>query len=614
MIVPMYRYSFLVHHVDYNQFVDDLKQIGVLHVIEREQEMTVEMQESLRIMSEVDKAIKYLNLIKEVYTPVKFDLPQTGEECMSLIKEYQDSLERQKQQLVVNEKEAKQLAPWGFFSWESVERLKEAGLDIHFYYCANRNFKEEWEEAYCIERIAEEKGFTYFILVKKNEEELPEFGADEILLPARTIETIHKQIQNIKEELDNLNGRLASMAQYSLPVLVEYQLDLKETFVDSRVQLHTGDEVAGTVKLLEGWVPELKKVSIDQYLEQNSILYLQERGNITDNPPVLLKNNSFNKLFEPIGKLYSLPNYGELDLTPYLAPFYLLFFGFCFSDAGYGLLFVLVSTFLKLKQQKPQPILSLVQLLGASTMLFGMLGGTFFGIELYNTNLPIYKNIAQLYGTEELPIGKLIQDIMLKASLALGLIQILFGMFLRAVKITNQSGFKHAISTLSWALLIVSSIINYFVTSGDNFFNWYFVLISFVFGVGIFFMNSPGKNLFVNFGIGLWDAYNTIVGGIGDLLSYVRLFALGLASAILGFVFNDLGTKLVDPDAGLLMQIIGYFLMLIVLLVGHAINIFMSGLGSMVHPLRLTFVEFFKNAGFEGGGKPYSPYKEQSLE
>ena len=92
--------------------------------------------------------------------------------------------------------------------------------------------------------------------------------------------------------------------------------------------------------------------------------------------------------------------------------------------------------------------------------------------------------------------------------------------------------------------------------------------------IGIFFMNTPGKSLLLNFGSGLWDTYNTVVGGVGDLLSYVRLFALGLASAILGLVFNDLALKLINPEAGIVMQIVGFVLMLVILVVGHAINIF----------------------------------------
>ena len=116
--------------------------------------------------------------------------------------------------------------------------------------------------------------------------------------------------------------------------------------------------------------------------------------------------------------------------------------------------------------------------------------------------------------------------------------------------------------------------------------------------------NSPDKNVFVNFGLGLWDTYNMATGLLGDILSYVRLFALGLSGGILASVFNSLAVGM-SPDN----IIAGPIVMVLIFLIGHSINIFMNVLGAMVHPMRLTFVEFFKNAGYEGGGKEYKPFK-----
>ena len=116
--------------------------------------------------------------------------------------------------------------------------------------------------------------------------------------------------------------------------------------------------------------------------------------------------------------------------------------------------------------------------------------------------------------------------------------------------------------------------------------------------------NSPGKNIFVNIGLGLWDSYNMATGLLGDILSYVRLFALGLSGGILASVFNSLAVGM-SPDNA----VAGPIIMVLIFVIGHAINIFMNVLGAMVHPMRLTFVEFFKNAGYEGGGKEYKPFK-----
>ncbi|HPW96750.1 MAG TPA: V-type ATPase 116kDa subunit family protein, partial [Paludibacteraceae bacterium] len=120
--------------------------------------------------------------------------------------------------------------------------------------------------------------------------------------------------------------------------------------------------------------------------------------------------------------------------------------------------------------------------------------------------------------------------------------------------------------------------------------------------------NSPGKNPFVNLGSGLWGTYGTVSGLLGDVLSYIRLFALGLAGGILGGVFNMLAISLTAD----MSPFVRWLPMLFILLFGHSLNILLCIISSIVHPLRLTFVEFYKNAGFEGGGHPYKPFKTKT--
>lgn len=611
MIIPMHKYSFLIYHAEYSKFLDELKQMGVVHIIESENEPTLSIQDDYRLANDVTKTIKFLKTEKSEEATSSADIPSDGASMMAAVKDIQSALEQLNQQHNALDKELKQLAPWGEFSHDSIERLQsDAGLTAKFYYCASRKFDASWEQDYSVGVITEERGYIYFVLFLEAGEIAPELDAEEIRLPKESLTEVQALLNKISSEKDQLQDRLTALANDGVEILEHYLLELQDKIALESAQLHTSDQVDGTVKMLEGWVPESRIEELEGELERGGVFYQKTHCKPGEKPPVLLKNNPFNKLFEMISNLYSLPNYSELDLTPFLAPFYLLFFGFCFSDAGYGLLFVAVATYFKMKKPESPAILSLIQLLGASTMFFGILGGTFFGIELYNTNLPIYRDLAESMKAS----GITVQDIMFKASLGLGVIQILFGMFLRAAKTTKQLGFKFAISTLGWAFLIIFSGGNYFLSSKGivEFGNIPYYVVASLCGIAIFFMNTPGKSLLLNFGTGLWDAYNTVVGGVGDLLSYVRLFALGLASAILGLVFNDLALKLVNPEAGIIMQGVGIILMLVVLVIGHAINIFMSGLGSMVHPLRLTFVEFYKNAGFEGGGKAYNPFRKQT--
>ena len=119
------------------------------------------------------------------------------------------------------------------------------------------------------------------------------------------------------------------------------------------------------------------------------------------------------------------------------------------------------------------------------------------------------------------------------------------------------------------------------------------------------FYNTPGKNIFLNFGSGLWATYNNASGLLGDTLSYIRLFAIGLTGGILGGVFNNLAVQV----GGGLPVGLNFVVMAIILLFGHGLNFGLCMISSLVHPLRLTFVEFYKNAEFEGGGRQYTPFK-----
>ena len=613
MIVKMTKYTFLVFHREYASFLNKIRDLGVLHVESAAVNASdqVRLTDNMQLLRRLNMAISALskreteNAHERVYdTPMQ--VLEKYESHVALIEQSE-----QKRQRII--KDIALVQPWGKFSHDSLLKLSEAGYKVSLFMCSASKYNPAWEEAHNAFIVATHGSHLRFVTVTPVGEPV-HIDADPVKLPEYSTNELNAQLDEIHATLHKVDEELDELAKNGLVVLQERAALVKDEIEFKRVLHSSVSGAEGAVMVLEGWLPTEKSDELEDALALEGIYFEHREPTLADKVPVLLKNNRFSRLFEMISDLYSKPNYHELDMTPYLAPFYLIFFGFCFSDAGYGLLFLLVASILKMKKPKGErSIFTVTELLGGSTMFFGFLGGTFFGVELYKTGLPIYSNIAEMYGTKERPIDQLIQDLMFKASLGLGAIQILFGMFLRAAKIIKQSGFRHAISTLSWAFLIIVSGVNYAYTSANGvaMMNIPYMIAGGLFLVGIFFMNTPGKNLFMNFGIGLWDAYNTIVGGVGDLLSYVRLFALGLASAILGLVFNQLGSQMVDFDAGIVSIIGGIIGMTVVLVAGHAINIFMSGLGSMVHPLRLTFVEFYKNAGFEGGGIPYNPFKKQ---
>ncbi len=246
----------------------------------------------------------------------------------------------------------------------------------------------------------------------------------------------------------------------------------------------------------------------------------------------------------------------------------------------------------------------MVQWLGGATVLFGAITGTFFGINLAEqVDAPFLQGVKAMFLTPE--------D-MFNLALVFGFIQIIFGMFIKVANQIKQHGIGFALSTIGWIIVILSTatmaVLDKIHNATDDnklMFSTIHLIILGIAGLDIYVFNHPKRNVFINIGAGLWDTYNMVTGFAGDLLSYIRLFALGLSSAILGLVFNKLAMDL-SPDIIIVKQLV----FLIILIFGHGLNIFMSGLGSFVHPMRLTFVEFYKNAGFMGGGKEYKPFRK----
>jgi V/A-type H+-transporting ATPase subunit I len=191
---------------------------------------------------------------------------------------------------------------------------------------------------------------------------------------------------------------------------------------------------------------------------------------------------------------------------------------------------------------------------------------------------------------------------------AIGVFQICLAMTVKAIGYTKRFGFKETISTWGWLLLIVGGIILAVLGVGKLLspvaIKWAVIVIGVLSGLAIYIFNTPGRNPLINIGAGLWDTYNMATGILDDVLSYIRLFALGLAGGMLGQAFNNLA-EMVRGD-----NFLTWIPFVLILLFGHVLNILMSSLGAFVHPLRLTFVEYFKNAGYEGKGAAYNPLKK----
>lgn len=596
MIVKMHKYAFLVYHAEYQAFLNDMKALGVLHIIASDNEPSEQMQADLRESQELGRMISFL---ENRYVGSQLAMSATlthGREVMMAVKAIQNHLEALEQHKSVLEKELRQFEPWGNFSWESVEQLQEVGVNVRFFQCAASKYNVAWEEMLPISVISDEKNYLSFVAFLREDDLLPDMDAEEIRLPFKSLSGIEMELRTVEDEIVQQEKLLDQYAITALSLLKAYHAELNDRLQTGMAVLHTSAKAGGALMQLEGFVPVPRIADVESWLINAGVVHISTEAQKEDMPPILLKNGPFAKLFEPIGKLFALPDYMELDLTPFFAPFFLLFFGFCLGDAGYGLLFAIGATLARYKVKNSfKPYLSLLQWLGLSTVLFGALTGTFFGIKLTNIDWPALSNMKQMM---------LSDDQMFNFALGLGFVQIIFGMILKGINQTIQDGIAYSFATWGWIVVIVSTAVMFAL---DQLFEPLHLLLLGLSALGIFIFNHPKRNVLVNIGAGLWDSYNMVTGFAGDILSYIRLFALGLSSGILGLVFNKLAFEL-SPDVPVLNVIITG----LILIIGHSLNIFMSALGSFVHPMRLTFVEFFKNAGFAGGGKAYAPFQKSN--
>ncbi|MET3558856.1 V/A-type H+-transporting ATPase subunit I [Streptococcus rupicaprae] len=345
---------------------------------------------------------------------------------------------------------------------------------------------------------------------------------------------------------------------------------------------------------IEGWIEEAAVADLRASLlaQYGGTVWMQEAvievGDLED-VPVKLVNHALIEPFEMITEMYALPKYTEKDPTPYLAPFYFTFFGMMVADLGYGLLmFVLTGLVLKLFNLDPgmKRFLKFFNILGIAVSIWGLIYGSFFAYDL-----PV-----KLISTTD--------DVMtiLILSVAFGFVTVLTGLYLGGRQKMRVKDYAEAYNSgFAWCLILIGilglALGN--LISGLAFLapigQWLAILNA----VGILVVSVIQAKGLGGLGSGLFNLYN-ISGYVGDLVSFTRLMALGLSGASIGLAFN----LIVGLLPGLSRWTIG--LLLFILL--HAINIFLSLLSAYVHGARLMFVEFFGKF-YEGGGRAFTPLK-----
>ncbi len=607
MIEKMKKLTFLVYHREYEDFLHRLQDLGVMHVVTGE----VDPQQSAAISGYVEQIRQLTALQKDMTdllseakvakTPKSRGEAKEFGDYSALIPRFEHLAELRRREAAQTAQLA-QLEPWGDFDPEQVQqRLSAAGCHYEFYLAPTKTFEKQIKAEYPVMAVSSTKKNTYFVLVSRGD--TPDIPATRLALPEVSQSKLRAEHDAVARELKQETEALTTLSQGELADVEETLRVLNAKMQFDTVKEGTSTAAADHLMVLNGWFPATKQAELERAFTDDSAWYEISNPTPDDDIPICLKNNRFFRLFEMFTELYMLPKYNELDLTPFLAPFYVIFFGLCLGDSGYGLFIVLASLavkfFVKDLSQGMRAAMNLLLTLGISAFFCGLLSGAFFGFNLYQLNVPFFDKVGNVVALDN--------SQMFNLSLILGFIQIIFGMCLKTYNRTIQLGFAYSLSTIGWMLVILSLAVTLLMPEYGAVSKWFTYA-----GLALaFLVNNPGRykknpatGLLINVGSGLWDAYNTATGMLGDMLSYVRLFALGLSGGILATVFDSLATGLAPDNA-----ILGPIVMVLIFVLGHALNMFMNVLGAFVHPMRLTFVEFFKNSGYEGGGLAYTPFK-----
>ncbi len=593
MIASMTKYSFILLSGRQEDLLEQLQQIGLVDITRSSKPMD---DKSRELMSEVDLTNGLIQGLQKIQVPegtkpefIDGDIVRLAG---GMIMRYNDD----QVEIKALEKTIENLKIWGQYDLDAVKELEEAGVPLHFHILPHKAFKPEWKDEYALFVIRNGKKTLHFVVF--GEDDLP----GEVPAPTEDLEEKKKELRDKKKHYQVVLSRIASakerigeLEQHRAEALAQLDLYLAETAAVPAAE--------DTIVTLVGYAPTEKDEEVTAALEETGVFYLKEEAVTEDNPPITFSNNKYVQMFEPLTDMYGRPAYDGFDPTPFISVFFLLFFALCMGDAGYGMILVVIGLLLK-KVDSFKSLAPLVITLGVGTIVVGFFLHTFFSIDI--STWKVFEPVSFLFLPAE--IGGYAGGMVL--SIIVGIVHICLALLVKAFFAVRNKGLAASLGTLGWTLLIVGGVIvGGLALTGvldSELTKWIIIVLGIVSALGIFVFNDPHRNKLANVGLGLWDTYNTVTGLLGDVLSYLRLYALGLAGGMLGMAFNEMGNMVLGDGSNALLWI--PFVLLVV--IGHTLNIAMCALGAFVHPLRLNFLEFFKNSGYEAAGRNYNPLKK----
>ena len=620
MIRKMKKLSLFVFHEDKEKTLSDLASLGLVHIeiangvsSENIDSIAAKKHNASRAKSIINNALADAKKAKKDVSNVKAEiLSKNASEVIENVINTSQTSEKLKGERDVLKKELSVIAPFGNFSFDKVNGLKEkTGYNVIFYSASIKEYNDynfsQVNDIFTYP-IKEEAGKVYFVAFKKDgsEETIP---FDIISMPSKSYDEINAKIAELDKKIEENEIEIIKNQVYIENINKEIDnLNISNHFEEAKESFVASEGTEGKILYVEAYVPKDKENEVKSLLDNKKIAYIMEDPSRDDKVPVELKNNKYSGAYELITKLFQLPNYFEIDLTPMIAVFYPLFFAYCFGDSGYGLvltIIALIGLFTVLKG-KLRGVGILALTLGICTTIMGIInGGSVFGVSIpSNTQIPLFATLSKYLIITDIKENWFLTPF--NTALLIGVLHICFALVVGVIDRIKTSPIGDILGAIG-KLLFIPGLVLWFL--GDmqkmevikQFSTIYYALIV----VGLVFLvilsNVGKKPDVLNSILGVYFA---ATGIMGDTLSYIRLFALGASGSILALVINQIGMSFKAIPG------VGVVIMVVFLVVGHIAIFALNILGALVHPLRLTFVEFYNNVGFEGGGKEYKPLKK----
>lgn len=581
-----------------------LRAIGVMHIESmvlksegavREEEKKAELEKVLSELEEVRNK-KEKTAQKSLCT----DFEETNRALLSLSDEKRALLDENSRLLLEKER----LEAFGNLEPSLVRELEEEGIELHFYSIADKDYRT----------IRESDEFTTILLksgkqsiIMSVNSEIHGHGAIEFSLGNMSLESVSKKIDLNSIRLGDIRKTFSSY----LPYENEWRRRIREREDNIRFEnVKSSAAEDGEVLYITGYIPEKFISSFKEAASSSGLAYLIDDISDEDNPPTLVRYPGFVRIIKPVFDILGVvPGYREYDISTYFLLFFSLFFAMIIGDAGYGLVFLLAAIAMHVKNKKASDINILLYVLSFTTMLWGVLTGTYFGSEailvkfsfLQKLVVPAITNFPEVMGVD----ADWAQNMLMKFCFILGAVQLSLACVLNIIHKIPKKDLSW-LADLGWLIDIVLLylLVLYLVIGASCPFTLVIagVATGFVL-VCCFSAQGPGipfvKGLVSGLG-GFFTTFLNTVSCMSNIMSYIRLFAVGMASLAIAQSFNDMGAGFMP---------LGF----LVIILGHVLNIVMGLLSVIVHGVRLNLLEFSGQLGIEWSGYEYDPFKKVEI-